>query len=336
MKHRVRSYVTCLIAVSAVCLALGMPLSALYAQQAPAPAASRGPGPGPGQGGFAQASDPRVQNRTYHFADTNEDLPYCVFVSSKVSEDKKNPLIVSLHGMGIGPGFMCRGKALDLAEEGGYILVAPMGYNTTGWYGSPVIRMGGRGPGPGPGAARGPGAPGPGVPGPGAPVSVGPGRGATGPAGMPPAPPAPDNLAELSEKDVLNVLAIIRKEFNVDDQRTYLMGHSMGGAGTLFLGSKHANEWAALASIAPASFMMNNDRASILQKIKEAGVPLLLTSGDADEAVPVTNTRMWAETLKELGLNHEYKEFPGVTHGPIIEAAMPDIFAFFAKHSKGP
>jgi hypothetical protein len=25
---------------------------------------------------------------------------------------------------------------------------------------------------------------------------------------------------------------------------------------------------------------------------------------------------------------------PGVTHGPIIEAAMPDIFAFFARHTR--
>lgn len=249
-------------------------------------------------GGFTQATDPRVQNRTYKFADTNEDMPYCVFVSSKVSKDKKNPLIISLHGLGIGPGFMCRGKALDLAEEGGYILAAPMGYSPGGWYGSPVMQ----------------------------------GRGGRGGAPAPPPPPA--NLAELSEKDVMNVLAMMRKEFNVDDSRTYLMGHSMGGAGTFFLGSKHGREFAALAPIAPAAFLMNNTRATILQGIKDANVPTFVTTGDADEAVPVTNTRMWVETMKELKLNHEYKEYPGVTHGPIIEAAMPDIFEFFKKHTK--
>jgi hypothetical protein len=55
-----------------------------------------------GKGGFGgRSSDPRVQNRTYHFADAGEDLPYCVFVSSKVSKDKKNPRIVTLHGLGI-------------------------------------------------------------------------------------------------------------------------------------------------------------------------------------------------------------------------------------------
>lgn len=43
----------------------------------------------------------------------------------------------------------------------------------------------------------------------------------------------PPNLSELAEKDVMNLLAMARQEFNVDDRRTYLMGHSMGGAGTL-------------------------------------------------------------------------------------------------------
>ena len=108
----------------------------------------------------------------------------------------------------------------------------------------------------------------------------------------------------------------------------------MGGAGTYSLGSKHAKEWAALAPIAPAAFLMNDTRADILKSIKAAGVPMFVTTGDADEAVPVANTRMWADTMKELKLNHEYKEYPGVTHGPIIEAAMPEIFAFFKAHKK--
>jgi pimeloyl-ACP methyl ester carboxylesterase len=89
---------------------------------------------------------------------------------------------------------------------GRFIMAAPMGYNTGGWYGSPIINTGGRG-----------------------------GKGA-------PAPEPPANLSELSEKDAMNVLDMMRKEFNVDDKRTYLMGHSMGGAGTLYLGSKYASD----------------------------------------------------------------------------------------------
>ena len=51
----------------------------------------------------------------------------------------------------------------------------------------------------------------------------------------------------------MNVLDMIRKEFNVDENRTYLMGHSMGGAGSIYLGVKYASIWAAIGAEAPAT-----------------------------------------------------------------------------------
>jgi predicted peptidase len=140
-------------------------------------------------------------------------------------------------------------------------------------------------------------------------------------------------VREASEKDVMKVLDTVRTEFNVDERRIYLMGHSMGGAGTYYLGSKHGNVWAALAPIAPAAMGMTNDRTKVLQAIKDAGVPMLVSMGDADEAVPVANVRTWVDTMKELQMDVD-KEYPGVTHGPIMAASMDSIYAFFAKHSK--
>jgi pimeloyl-ACP methyl ester carboxylesterase len=85
---------------------------------------------------------------------------------------------------------------------------------------------------------------------------------------------------------------------------------------------------------APASFMMNDDRGRILGRIKEAGVPVLLLTGDADEVVPPANTRMWAQTLQELNVDHEYIEQPGVTHGPVITTSQKAIYDFFARHPR--
>jgi predicted peptidase len=252
--------------------------------------------------GINRPPDPRVQQRKYHFADTNEDLPYAVYVSSKVSKDKKNPLIIALHGLGGDENSLMHGNALDLAEEGGYILVGPIGYNPRGWYGVPV------------GAPR-----------------VGAAKGA--PKANPAAANDPPNIRELSEKDTMNVLEIIRKEFNVDERRTYLMGHSMGGAGTLYLGSKYASNWAAIGAIAPAAFSMQANAATLLTPIKDS-MPVIVTQGDADTAVPVANTRTWIETMKELKMNYKYVEMPGEDHGSIIAKGMPDIFKFFSEHSK--
>jgi poly(3-hydroxybutyrate) depolymerase len=284
-----------------LCLHLGVVLLA----QTPAPQAGEQRGARGRGGGFTQATDPRVQNRTYRLVEANEDMPYSVFVSSKVSKDKKNPLIVTLHGLGAGPGVMMRGRALDLAEEGGYILVAPMGHNTGGWYGSPVM-VGGRGGAP---AAAG-----------GTPA----GRGAT-PAGSGRTAGPPN---ELSEKDVMNVLELMRKEFNVDERRTYLMGHSMGGAGTFHLGVKYASNWAAIAAMAPASFLMD---PSMLAPVKDT-MPVLVVVGDQDGLM--ATARQWVETIKELKMTHKYIEIPGANHGSVIDQGMPDVFAFFKEHAR--
>lgn len=286
--------------LGALLLALG---SAAFAQAvAPGAPPAAAPGAPPARGGGGFAADPRAQVRSYHFADAHQDMPYCVFASTKVSKDKPAPLVVALHGMGAQPTIMCNSTTVDLAEAGGYVVVAPMGYSTTGWYGSPVISMGG---------PRGPGG--------GAPAAAG---------------PTNEQIEKWSEQDVMNVLEMVRKEYNIDPKRIYLTGHSMGGAGALFLGAKHSDLWAAVAPVAPASFMMNDNRATILGRMKDAGIPVLLLTGDADEVVPPANTRLWAETLKEINAPHEYIEQPGVTHGPVITTSQKEIFDFFARHSR--
>jgi predicted peptidase len=131
-------------------------------------------------------------------------------------------------------------------------------------------------------------------------------------------------LTELSEKDVLSALEVMRKEFNVDERHTYSMGHSMGGAGTLFLGSKYTSNWAALACIAPAAFLMQKDRKEYLGNIKDANIPVMIVQGDKDTAVPVKNTREWIDTMKEMGLKYEYIELAGADHGTVINDGMPD------------
>ncbi len=281
----------------ALCLALFLIQAPSALSQQPAVEQVPDGKPSP-KGIFNRPPDPRVQQRTYHFADTNEDLPYAVFVSSKVSKDKKNPLIVVLHPMGGNPNSLLRGNTLDLAEEGGYILAAPMGYNSIGWFGSPIVQF---------------------------PKSK---------ESKELRPIEPPNLTELSEKDVMNVLEMIRKEFNVDERRTYLIGHSMGGAGTLFLGSKYASNWAAIAGIAPAAFMMLKNRADILRPLKDT-VPVIIIQGDKDTAVPVKYTHQWIETMKELNLKYEYIELKDGDHGTVIGDGMPYVFKFFAEHRKG-
>lgn len=139
----------------------------------------------------------------------------------------------------------------------------------------------------------------------------------------------PKNLAELSEKDVMTVLDIVRKDYSIDPDRVYLLGHSMGGGGAFHLGIKYPDVWAALAPIAPAV----SRPAADVEKIKH--IPVILVQGDKDELVRVERVRPWAEQMKKLGMTHEYIEVAGGDHVSIAGKHLPDIFAFFDKHKRG-
>ncbi len=258
------------------------------------------------------SSDPRVQSRSYVFTNTGETLPYAVFVSTKVAKDNPAPLIVALRGFGGNPGSFMWGSALKLAEEGGYVMVAPMGYNSGGNFGNPPTSMGGFGRRNGastnaPGTApRLPGTNQPPRPEGGADVS---------------------RLSDYSEWDVMNVLAIIRKDFNIDTHRIYLMGHSQGGAGALHIADKYPSIWAGVAGLSPGAPGYQLDANA---RFKD--VPVLIMVGENDGFIG--SVQRLDERMKSQNIAHEYKEMPGLDHGSIVMGGMTNVFQFFSQHTK--
>jgi predicted peptidase len=262
-------------------------------------------GPGAGQGQQRRIGmdpvDDRVQLREYHFADTDETLPYAVFVSSKVVKEKKAPLVLALHGFSGNHGTFMRTQCVDEAEKNGFILVGTMGYSPSGSFGMPMSNMERKLPtGPGMSGMNNPG-----------------GKKETDPA----------KVVELSEKDAMNVLEIARKEFNVNDKRLYLMGHSLGGGGALHLGQKYSSIWAGVAALAPGAFGIQWTADS---KFKD--VPLFIVVGEGDTMI--ASVRTLDTQLKSLNISHEYKELSGMDHGSIIGGSMPEVFKFFNQHTK--
>ena len=256
--------------------------------------------------GSERVPEPGVQMRSYTFEPTGETLPYSVYVSSKLKPGDKAPLIVALRGFTGNTLTIVRGTAVDLAEEQGYILVGALGYNNRAGFGV---------------APRPPRAPA---------ASAG----ATA-AARPPQPPLvggtaatdPATVTAYSEQDVMNVLAMVRKEFNIDDSRIYLMGHSQGGGGARHIAEKYPDIWAGVALLAPAIFDVELTPQSNLARI-----PVMLTVGDQDSLAE--GTRDFSERLAAVNPEVEFKLYPGVDHGVIILTSMPEVFGFFAKHSK--
>lgn len=130
--------------------------------------------------------------------------------------------------------------------------------------------------------------------------------------------------AERSERDVMNVVALVEKDYAIDPDRVYLWGHSMGGAGTYHLAAKHPHKWAALSVVAPVPL----SDITRLESIKH--LPILVLQGDQDQLV--ASTRRWVAKMKEIGMQHIYIEVPEGDHSLFISknrAHMAKVFDFF-------
>lgn len=121
--------------------------------------------------------------------------------------------------------------------------------------------------------------------------------------------------------------------FRVDAARVYLHGYSMGGSGVYRIAYRWPTRFAALVSMAgrvvPAApntpeeiardrrtnpFLGAADPfAALAAGIK--ALPIWLFHGDADERVPVGESRQLAVALKSAGAPVRYTEYPGVDHG---------------------
>ena len=241
------------------------------------------------------ASQQRILECRYRLAEANAEMPYALFVPSTYDPKKPSPLVVDLHGLNITPlqQILFDGTT-DLAERYGFIVLAPMGFNLSSWWGSRT----------------------------GTPVAT---------AAVKPGGEVRYSTTELGEIDAMSVVKLIREQYVIDSDRIYLMGHSMGGAGTYYLGWKYSDMWAGLAPIAGAGGIPEGggDRYT--------SVPMLIMHGEKDSIVPAATSRRSVAALQAAGAQHLYLELPGKDHEFWIRRGaehMEKVFLFFSTVSK--
>lgn len=234
------------------------------------------------------------QERHYYFAEASKEMPYRLYVPLKWSRGVRLPMIVALHGAFSTHDtlFMAaQGIVETLAEQHGYIVVAPLGYAPLGGYGQHYE------------------------------IGILPPReGAT--------EAEQERASRLSEKDVMNVVELVSREYGVDASRIYLMGHSMGGLGTWYLGEKYKDKWSGLAPIAGG--FDNTDYP--WERLR--GIPVMVSNGSADTVAIPDRARRQVAAMEKAGLHPVYLEVPGATHVSILDTVFPKIFEFFDKNKR--
>jgi poly(3-hydroxybutyrate) depolymerase len=130
----------------------------------------------------------------------------------------------------------------------------------------------------------------------------------------------------------MRLLESMRQKYSVDGDRIYLMGHSMGGAGTYYLGGKYNDIWAGIAPISGAGGIGDATAAE-----RYRSFATLLMHGEKDSIVSPAGSRRAAMLLQNAGAQHLYLEFPGQDHEFWIRRGaqnLEKVFLFFSTVSR--
>ncbi|MGK9477774.1 prolyl oligopeptidase family serine peptidase [Melioribacter sp. OK-6-Me] len=160
--------------------------------------------------------------------------------------------------------------------------------------------------------------------------------------------------------DALEVLEIALKKFNIDEERVYLTGHSMGGHGTWQLGINYPDRFAAIGPsagwISIWSYRIRNlidtsdvkemlvrsskqsDTYQFAKNLSKNGIYVI--HGDADDNVPISQAESMLEVVSKFHKDYEFHIEKGAGHwwdnsdeiGADCVDWMP-MFDFFARHS---
>jgi predicted peptidase len=113
----------------------------------------------------------------------------------------------------------------------------------------------------------------------------------------------------------------------VDEDRVYLTGLSMGGAGTWMLAGAYPHRFAAIAPIC--------GRIVPLPLVRLKNLPIWAFHGDADEVVPVSETTRTVDAIKALGGNVQSTIYPGVGHNSWTQTYNnPELYAWFLRQKR--
>lgn len=122
----------------------------------------------------------------------------------------------------------------------------------------------------------------------------------------------------------LNIYEEITALYNIDLNRVYLTGHSMGGFGTWHFGPKYAHLWAAIAP-------MSGGGANGIEKLVETKTGVYLHHGADDPVVRVGGSRQAAEDMARRRMDFVYTEIPDSGHGFPDDVNL-EMWEFFATH----
>jgi dienelactone hydrolase len=154
----------------------------------------------------------------------------------------------------------------------------------------------------------------------------------------------------IGDRDVLRCIELAKQKFNVDEDRVYLKGESMGGGGTWNVGTRHPELFAAIAPVYGGwdyhvsltedqlAKLTESDRfyyeknSSLVHADALLTTPVFVLHGDIDKSADVKYSRYLVRTLQRWGYDIRYHEYPGFSHEGIPYSDQ--LIQWFLEHKR--
>jgi len=138
--------------------------------------------------------------------------------------------------------------------------------------------------------------------------------------------------ADWDPKKALDVLEDVKTNMNVDDDRVYLTGLSMGGRGTFIVAAALPEYFAAIMPLSP-----HHEPYSYLPLAENvAHLPVWMSHGTNDSTSSYDMAAQMAENLTNLGAEIEFQTVVGGEHGGWFAIySDPEIMQWMLSHTRG-
>lgn len=156
----------------------------------------------------------------------------------------------------------------------------------------------------------------------------------------------------MGDNDILQSIAEAKRLFNVDEDRIYLTGESMGGWGVWNVAGRHPDIFAAiapvhggadyhaqmseadLAKLNPIDRYFNEKQSSWSMADGLLNIPIFVRHGDVDQSVNVDYSRWGVHLLQRWGYDVRYREYPGHGHEALENQNSNLSIEWFLQHRR--
>jgi predicted peptidase len=142
-------------------------------------------------------------------------------------------------------------------------------------------------------------------------------------------------------------LDAVQSEYDVDRQRVYVTGISMGGYGTWTVALQQPGRFAAIVPVCGGLDVRAAVHSRVIESARReqmidaaahrlAPIPQWVFHGAADDIIPVTESRVMVQALRTAGAAVRYTEYEGVRHNSWDRAySEPDLLPWLLQQRMG-